>query len=850
MKNYHVITHTHWDREWYFTKEETKVLLRQHMLDLFDYLETDPNLIYILDGQSVMIDDFLELAPEYEETLRKYIQSGSIRVGPWYTQTDLMLTRGESIARNLFYGLKTAREYTENPMLVGYAPDTFGHNAQMPQVYNNFGIESSFFWQGVSLELSKNANFEWTALDGTKIYGHSLSAGYQGGKYLLNDIEDLKERISIIEEKYNTYGTFNNILVMNGHDQMPVQRDLREIMNLYNTTHDGQMINTDFESYLESILENETLDKVKGELYDAEFTRVHKTISSTRMDIKLLNTYVEDKIYNVLEPLSVIAYQCNIPYPHELIEKALKLLFGAHAHDSLGGCNTDEVNEMIYYRLYEAKELVDNQIDITLRQIGLYYEREGFDAFVVNQLPYKKEHVNTQLELQTITPDFKIYDAFGEELSYQIVEQNLIDMGEIDRQVLARRLDIKRYITLISIKLKNVPALSLVPLKIVEHTSQETQYYETRNYIENKYYQIDFDKKLRLKNKVSDEILDDFIFIENNGDGGDGYDYSPIKDDWIIGAENLQLVSIEEIIIGEHFEKVILNYVQAIPKDEEERIARGCSVNQKYRISITLYRDEPEIYVSINLKNKAKDQRTRLGIKVLAKERMHVISDCQFGNQSRPSVNPNLTLWEQKNWVEKPVSIEHFETYVTLAHENTFYARGLKEYEMQEDTLYFTLFRSFAYMGRSDLINRPGRASGMAVPTPLNQLEDKEFTFDFWLNYTEEKHPDKVSKELLNPLPSYQIREFNRFNINPFENLDIKEIKLDEQFDEIAITAVKNTLDDKILIRGYNPNSYQKSLDLNNVWFYSNMNEEIKEEIRKLNLNPYEIFTIIYKGEV
>eukprot|EP00831_Metopus_contortus_P039732 TRINITY_DN3111_c0_g1_i1.p2 TRINITY_DN3111_c0_g1~~TRINITY_DN3111_c0_g1_i1.p2 ORF type:complete len:287 (-),score=39.42 TRINITY_DN3111_c0_g1_i1:58-918(-) len=152
-----IIMHTHWDREWYFTKDETKVLLRNHMEEVMTYLEKHPDAIYILDGQSVMIDDYLELEPKAEERLRNLVGKGSLRVGPWYTQTDLLLVHGESIYRNLYYGIKRASEFGE-PMKVGYAPDTFGHASQMPQIYDQFGIGSSFFWRQKKKKKKKKKN--------------------------------------------------------------------------------------------------------------------------------------------------------------------------------------------------------------------------------------------------------------------------------------------------------------------------------------------------------------------------------------------------------------------------------------------------------------------------------------------------------------------------------------------------------------------------------------------------------------------------------------------------------------------------------------------------------------------
>lgn len=144
-----ILMHTHWDREWYFTKDETKVLLRNHMQEVIDYLEAHPEIIYILDGQSVMIDDYLELDPDQEPRLKQLIKNGRLRVGPWYTQPDLLLVHGESIIRNLFYGIKRAKAFGQ-PMLVGYAPDTFGHSNQIPQIYRQFGIDATFFWRGFS----------------------------------------------------------------------------------------------------------------------------------------------------------------------------------------------------------------------------------------------------------------------------------------------------------------------------------------------------------------------------------------------------------------------------------------------------------------------------------------------------------------------------------------------------------------------------------------------------------------------------------------------------------------------------------------------------------------------------
>ncbi|MGL5951508.1 MAG: hypothetical protein ACRCZH_08815, partial [Cetobacterium sp.] len=102
MRDIKILMHTHWDREWYFTKDETQVLLRNHMFEVIEFLEKNEEVIYILDGQSVMIDDFLEFSPKWRERLKNLVEKKQLRVGPWYTQTDLLLVHGESIIRNLY----------------------------------------------------------------------------------------------------------------------------------------------------------------------------------------------------------------------------------------------------------------------------------------------------------------------------------------------------------------------------------------------------------------------------------------------------------------------------------------------------------------------------------------------------------------------------------------------------------------------------------------------------------------------------------------------------------------------------------------------------------------------------
>ena len=102
----HVLSNTHWDREWYMSHEKYLVRLVSLMDRLLDILAKNPTYIFITDGQFSMVDDYLQNRPERAEELRGYVKEGRLRVGPWFTQPLETLVSGEAMIRNLHYGIK------------------------------------------------------------------------------------------------------------------------------------------------------------------------------------------------------------------------------------------------------------------------------------------------------------------------------------------------------------------------------------------------------------------------------------------------------------------------------------------------------------------------------------------------------------------------------------------------------------------------------------------------------------------------------------------------------------------------------------------------------------------------
>ncbi|GJM69082.1 hypothetical protein HMSSN036_12980 [Paenibacillus macerans] len=85
----HIISHTHWDREWYLPYEKHHVRLVQLVDALLDKLDGDTAFkSFYLDGQTIILEDYLQVRPENKERLEKYIRKGRILIGPWYILQD------------------------------------------------------------------------------------------------------------------------------------------------------------------------------------------------------------------------------------------------------------------------------------------------------------------------------------------------------------------------------------------------------------------------------------------------------------------------------------------------------------------------------------------------------------------------------------------------------------------------------------------------------------------------------------------------------------------------------------------------------------------------------------------
>jgi len=123
----HIVPHTHWDREWYLSAAPLQLRLAALVDDLLATLDSRPELpSFLLDGQAVVLDDYLALRPEGAAALRGALAGRRIEAGPWYVLADELLVSGEALVRNLLAGARAVRRGGGAPVTVGNSADALG----------------------------------------------------------------------------------------------------------------------------------------------------------------------------------------------------------------------------------------------------------------------------------------------------------------------------------------------------------------------------------------------------------------------------------------------------------------------------------------------------------------------------------------------------------------------------------------------------------------------------------------------------------------------------------------------------------------------------------------------------
>ena len=815
----HITPHMHWDREWYFTTEESRILLVNNMEEILTRLEQDDEYkYYVLDGQTAVLEDYFAVVPENRSRVKALVERGKLIIGPWYTQTDTTIVSGESIVRNLMYGIRDCMAFGE-PMKIGYLPDSFGMSGQLPHIYNGFGITRTMFWRGCSERHGTDkTEFLWQSQDGSEVTAQVLPLGYAIGKYLPEDEAGLRKRLDSYFEVLEKASVTKAILLPNGHDQMPLQQNIFAVMEKLREIYpQRQFVMSRFEEVFDRIdAHRDDLATLKGEFIDGKYMRVHRTIGSTRMDIKIAHARIENKIVNILEPLATLAWTLGFDYHHGLLEKMWKEILKNHAHDSIGCCCSDKVHREIVSRFELAEDMADNLARFYMRKIVDNMPQSDADKLVMfNLMPWPREEVmNTTIRLRA--SQFRLLDDKGNVIPYFIRSARELDPGLIDRQIVHygnyepfMEFDIQLSQILPSMGYRTLFIEPNVAGKVLSPGEN------TASLLENAFWQIDVndDGSLRLRDKETGLIYDRVLEIEESSDDGDEYDYSPSREEW-------RLTSAQ----GEHeFEvthegwqsRAVIRHRIAVPANLAERAARQRNGYLDAEFEITLSRNSRRIDVAVRLDNQADDHRVRVLIPTPFATR-EVLADTQFGTISRPVQDAAMQNWQEEGWKEAPVPVWNLLNYAVLQEKRNglaLFTEGLREFEVvgdEQKAFALTLLRGVGVLGKEDLLLRPGRPSGIKMPVPDAQVRGPlscRFSLFSFSGTPENAGVAQQAQSWLTPVQCYNkipwdAMKLNRASLTTPESYSLLALSPTG----CVLSAIKKAEDrDELILRLFNP---------------------------------------------
>ncbi len=711
--NAQIISHTHWDREWYLNSKYTNEWLVPFFDQLFEMFEKEEDYQFVLDGQMAMVDDYFEELKKmgrplfkYRNKIKKYVSQGRLFIGPYYLQPDWQLLSEESLVRNLLVGYNKATEYG-NPMRVGWLLDNFGQISQTAQIHAKAGLEGLYAWRGVEMDPNNvKSEFIWEAPDGTRLPSVYLLNSYRNVMRLAEYSDIMQKRIFDEVEKLKDFTTSSNILMMNGYDQEMVPDDIQPyIKNGGLDSENIKVTQSNPERFLQSVLdESPELATLKGALYSGRFISVFPGVMSARMYLKLQNDRSEKAIAKYAEPLALLDWLHGSDYDSSVFEKAWELLLKNHPHDSICGVSIDDVHSDMEERTRDFHFLVDHQIRKSILNLANRIDTSNLaetNYFVYNPGPFSGSST-----VSVDGEDYFIKDIkpFG----YTLVEKNeVVNPVVVD----GKRISNGK----VSVTINDNGTFD------VYHEATETTY-------------------------------EGLGVLEEAGDAGDEYNYSyPDKDRLYYSTDS----DIQVTVTSATDERAVveLSYVMNVPvgitEDRKERRTELKAMPVRTRITVDA--DSEVVKVKTDIRNTVKDHIVRALFPTNLKV-SHAYAGSAFDVVERPvhiddydesMIPENVRKVIVGARESKPNTIFNGREMVDLNDGEKGLAvlsKGLPEYTVYKDrsTVALTLFRSVAWVAY-DINTRIGDA-GPEIFTPEAQCL-REMTFEYAV-YPHEKHYD------------------------------------------------------------------------------------------------------------
>lgn len=715
-----VYYHTHWDREWYMPFRAYQVRLAEVVDEILERLESDALPCFMLDGQTVVLEDYLELRPENRGRLEALVHAGRLSIGPWFVAPDEFLVSGESLIRNLARGIRTAdawgcRQFT------GYLPDTFGHAADMPMLLTKLGIDSAIVWRGVN---PRQSLFWWQSPNGDRVRTLHLTEGYF--QMMLDDWElGPEERQTAL---CNTVARLQAVcpagapvLLPQGADHLgPTPVEGRRMLQacypgLWETTP---------EKFMASLNGLDGLETIAGELTDNSAAFLLPGVYSARLYLKQANRRLEHALTRRLEPLLAMTqgFGGDVRHPAHELDTAWKTLNLNHPHDSICGCSVDEVhreNEVRFDQVRELSDALQARAEAALSDVG---GQQDWVIFNTGDRPYTG--------VVPVVEDLAAEDA---PLYLQPARRHwVLDEAHLSDPHRIPMAHLKKYRREGWIWVQDIPPFGM---KVVKKgtTADIVSVSVTATSLENEFLAVTVapDGTVSIRDKRTGAVHAGTLFYRGWQDEGDSYNVDPVQDPVLAEYEGSEGVVHAGPLVGE------LRLIHRFPAQDLLLLQTAMATH----LRLTAGSPVLEINIAPGLPLPVMHV-IQLGFRT-PRPVDAVQAEGHFNIVTR-RYDPDYRLRDQPpagKMKEHKTNTGPIQRFVS-ANGQSWITEGLTEYEVAGDCLYITILRTFNMLSRENLgtrgapagpplvtvegmyLHRPSAHSRLAwLPTPENPAE-------------------------------------------------------------------------------------------------------------------------------
>lgn len=896
----HVISHTHWDREWYLTREEYRLRLVDLVDGVLDRMDRDDAFTFFhLDGQTIVLEDYLEVRPDQRERLRRRIGGGRLLVGPWYVMPDMFLVSGEALVRNLALGHRVADSFGR-VMRAGYMPDPFGHVAQMPQILAGFDLDNAILWRGFG---GPRSEYVWEGHDGTRaLLLHFPREGYCNAFRLplLPPPVRSMEAAEVVERE-RSRSAVGAVLLMAGIDHTEPHPDLLTLVGEIGAGEGGAAALSTLPAYVDgvrsAVASRETaLEVVRGELRAGEdYANLLPGVLSARTYLKKSNVRAQALLEKVVEPLALFAWLAGEAHPGGVLAYAWKTLIENHPHDSICGCSIDEVHDENGTRFARVLQAAEGQRTRSLRALARRVEPapDGAVRFLVVNTdihPFEGTvEVALDLPVESAEPgrllDSALFDA---PLSFFPRGSGIVSITDpggavIPFQEIRREARIEQWTSRIELplavqveRLHLVCAVTLPPAGFLAFDAQVGARSQpaappraSERTIENDLLRIEAndDGTLHVLDKRSGASYPNLLEIEDVGDVGDEYNFSPPANDSRQTTRGGRRAAVHVLAAGPRRSVLRIATALETPRsataDRRGRSAETTTLEAA--IEIELDQGSPVVACRLKVDNRARDHRLRVIFPTGARSVTESRADTAFGVVTRAAQR----FVSGTPMPEVPVNAAPLQSVVDAGDEKrgmTVLSEGLMEYEVLPaagDTaaIGLTVLRAVGWLSRDDLATRRGNA-GPSLETPGAQCPGAhEFRFAF---VPRSEPPDEralcdLGRRFL-ASPGVVVGTNGPRGDSPLERRhSFVSVECDPKH-AVALSALKKADDrDSVILRVFNPGDgpvdARATTDRGlTTAFWTNLREQrqqplpVKEGHATLTLGPRKIATIELEG--